>query len=316
MIPSYIDVDNIQTYLQIFFGLAVVFVGLQATRPPQVPVWLRKRPRPPRRSPAAVRAGGAARPHSDATPARAAPAAIEPRSCAVRTRRRQRQRRCRRGAPVARGLETRRPHRAVRRARGGRHAEPRGAGRAGSPGSSARTAPGKTTTFNARCGSSARTSGRVLLHGHDVTRTASAAPCAARPRSHVPARRVVELAHASTRTSRSAVRRRWAAAACCSQLVATPGQRKAIRRSCRRRDGAHRRRPRCASRQAALLTSGERRLVELARALAGRVRRDPARRAVVGPRPHRDRAFRPGTPTRRSPNGAPGCCSSSTTWHS
>ena len=31
VIPSYIDVDNIQSYIQIFFGLAVVFVGLRAT---------------------------------------------------------------------------------------------------------------------------------------------------------------------------------------------------------------------------------------------------------------------------------------------
>ena len=38
VVPSYIDVDNIQSYLQIFFGVAVVFVGLRATKPPSVPV--------------------------------------------------------------------------------------------------------------------------------------------------------------------------------------------------------------------------------------------------------------------------------------
>jgi branched-subunit amino acid ABC-type transport system permease component len=41
VIPSYIDVENIQAYIQIFFGLAVVFVGMRATRPPTVPQWMR-----------------------------------------------------------------------------------------------------------------------------------------------------------------------------------------------------------------------------------------------------------------------------------
>jgi ABC-type branched-subunit amino acid transport system ATPase component/branched-subunit amino acid ABC-type transport system permease component len=42
LIPAYVNVNNIQFYLQIGFGFAVVGVGLQSRRPPQVPAGLRR----------------------------------------------------------------------------------------------------------------------------------------------------------------------------------------------------------------------------------------------------------------------------------
>src|SRR5205823_584686 len=46
ILPTYVadwfSIDNIQSYLQIFFGFAVVFVGVAATKPPQVPPALQR----------------------------------------------------------------------------------------------------------------------------------------------------------------------------------------------------------------------------------------------------------------------------------
>ena len=46
IIPTYLEdvlgIDNIQAYVQIFFGFAVVFVGVLARKPPQVPLGLQR----------------------------------------------------------------------------------------------------------------------------------------------------------------------------------------------------------------------------------------------------------------------------------
>ena len=65
VVPSYIDVENIQSYIQIFFGVAVVFVGVRATKPPQVPDVAAEPPRPPRPSPPRRRAADASRARTD-----------------------------------------------------------------------------------------------------------------------------------------------------------------------------------------------------------------------------------------------------------
>ena len=140
VIPSYIDVENIQSYIQIFFGLAVVFVGLRATKPPQVPVWLRnlldrlggRRPPPSHRQLPCSRC------RTDAD--RSSPRSPDPIGCPHRRRRGRRQRpvgdRHRRRSTGERHGEVgtrpraRRHHGAVRRPRRGRLAEPRRAGRA------------------------------------------------------------------------------------------------------------------------------------------------------------------------------------------
>ena len=123
LIPGYITSSNIQTYLQIFFGLAVIVVGLQARHPASVPVAVAPAPRPPRRAPA-----------RDAPPA---PAARGRRRFAARRRRRS-------TPPGDRGrARARRPHRALRRPRRGRRPEPARRRSAASPGSSAPTAPAR-----------------------------------------------------------------------------------------------------------------------------------------------------------------------------
>ena len=177
VIPSYIDVDNIQSYIQIFFGLAVVFVGLRATRPPRFPSWLRN---------FLDWLGGA----SPGSRARRAPGAYADREPCARAGApsRRRRRRCPLD-PVPVGVNGR-----VRRPRRRRH--PLGLelveitvrfGGLVAVDSLSLEAPvgritgligpngaGKTTTFNAACGLVRANHGRVVLHGHDVTRTSPA----------------------------------------------------------------------------------------------------------------------------------------------
>ena len=201
--------------------------------------------------------------------------------------------------------------------RGGRRPEPRGAARPDHRADRAERRREDHDVQRLRRPRAPDDAGRVLLHGDDVTRAGAAARARhglGRTFQRVAA---VRLAHGRARTSRSGARRRWPAATCSRQLV---GRARATARSSATsadaRDGAHRHRPRCASVRRRCSPTGERRLVELARGLAGLVRRAPARRAVVGPRPHGDRALRRGAAARRGRARHRHSCSSSTTWRS
>ncbi len=259
VIPSYIDVDNIQAYIQIFFGLAVVFVGLRATRPPTVPQRLR----------AALDRLGGRRRAAETEVAPPAPAAtITPHAVQV--------------APPTpfelNGGEHGRDDTPTRRLElvdvsvrfGGLVAvdslnleAPAGriTGLIGPNGA------GKTTTFNAACGLVRTTRGRVLLHGADVTRSSPSSRARrglgrtfqrAELWSSLSVDENVSLGREAAMAGRGMV----------AQLAAAPGQSKTIRAAA---DVAMELTGITAlrDRQAALLTSGERRLVELARALAG-----------------------------------------------
>jgi ABC-type branched-subunit amino acid transport system ATPase component len=126
---------------------------------------------------------------------------------------------------------------------------------------------GKTTTFNACSGLVRPTSGRILLHGGDVTRTGTAR------RARLGLGRTFqrsELWPSLTVEQNVALGREAAMAGgnVVHQIVASPGDHKTVDDAVERAlalTGVESLR----ERQAALLTSGERRLVELARALAG-----------------------------------------------
>jgi ABC-type branched-subunit amino acid transport system ATPase component/branched-subunit amino acid ABC-type transport system permease component len=253
VIPAYIDVENIQSYIQIFFGLAVVFVGLRATRPPAVPQWLRDLlDRLGRRKKAA-----------------------EPVLPPV--------------APATSERLTLVPSLATTSSDGSGADTPRGLGlvdltvRFGGlvavdtlsleapigkiTGLIGPNGAGKTTTFNAACGLVKASRGRVLIHGADVTRSSPAARARrglgrtfqrAELWNSLSVGENVALGREAAMGGRSMLR----------QLFATPGQSKVITEaadSAMEVAGVTYLR----DRQASLLTSGERRLVELARALAG-----------------------------------------------
>jgi ABC-type branched-subunit amino acid transport system ATPase component len=254
LIPAYITADDINTYLQILFGFAVIGVGLQARHPASVPLALRRvldrlggrRPAGP--EPAAVPAAAPVAPV-------AAPVALVPDLVPNGA-----------AAPDSVGLEI--VELTVRY--GGLVAvdglsvdAPLGriTGLIGPNGA------GKTTTFNACSGLVRPTHGRVLLHGHDITHAGAAAR----------ARRGLgrtfqksELWPSLTVRENVALGREAAMAGgnVVQQITARPGDGKVVEESV---DEAIALTGIAAlrHRQAALLTSGERRLVELARSLAG-----------------------------------------------
>jgi ABC-type branched-subunit amino acid transport system ATPase component len=126
---------------------------------------------------------------------------------------------------------------------------------------------GKTTTFNAACGLVRVQQGQVAIHGTGVTR---ATPAARARRGLGRTFQRAELWNSLTVGENVALGREAGMAGrnLASQLVAAPGQRRTIAevtREAMRLTGVEGMR----DQQAALLTSGERRLVELARALAG-----------------------------------------------
>jgi ABC-type branched-subunit amino acid transport system ATPase component/branched-subunit amino acid ABC-type transport system permease component len=259
IIPSYIDIENIQSYLQIFFGVAVIGVGIRATRPPSTPEWLKN---------VLDRIGG--RPRADtSTAAEVGPTTVT--------------------APAPISMPT-----AVAAANGRRAAAVGGEGRSGlqlehitvrfgglvAVDGLAMEAPvgritgligpngaGKTTTFNAACGLVRAQQGTVVLNGTNITRSNPAA----RARrglgrtfqrselwNSLTVKENVELGRESGLAGRSLL----------TQLVGAPGQGHSIRTAAADAmalTGV----TALADRQAVLLTSGERRLVELARALAG-----------------------------------------------
>ena len=173
---------------------------------------------------------------------------------------------------------------------------------------------GKTTTFNACCGlvrPNARTRAPPRPRRHPPE---PAAARATRPRAHVPALRALELAHG--RGERGARPRSGdGGGGFVSQLVAQA--RATARRSTRLSThaialtgiDAAPRSPGCAAHLRVSAGSSS------SRAASPGLRRDPARRAVVGARPAETERFGQVLSTS-SPSGAPGCCSSSTTWRS
>ena len=243
LIPAYVTATDINTYLQILFGFAVIGVGLQARHPASVPVPLRRfldrlggrRPEAlaapagpvvavvPEPVPAAVTVGDAGLEIVDLTVRYGGLVAVDGLSL---------------GAPLGRitGL-----------------IGPNGAG--------------KTTTFNACSGLVRPTRGRILLHDHDITRAGAAAR----------ARRGLgrtfqksELWPSLTVEENVALGREAAMAGgnVFHQLTARPGDGEVVHESVDHAialTGIDALR----ERQAARLTSGERRLVELARSLAG-----------------------------------------------
>jgi ABC-type branched-subunit amino acid transport system ATPase component/branched-subunit amino acid ABC-type transport system permease component len=243
LIPAYVTATDINTYLQILFGFAVIGVGLQARHPASVPVPLqrlldrlggRRSEAPaapagpvvavvPEPLPAAVTAGDGGLEIVDLTVRYGGLVAVDGLSL---------------GAPLGRitGL-----------------IGPNGAG--------------KTTTFNACSGLVRPTRGRILLHDHDITRAGAAAR----------ARRGLgrtfqksELWPSLTVEENVALGREAAMAGgnVFHQLTARPGDGEVVHESVDHAialTGIDALR----ERQAARLTSGERRLVELARSLAG-----------------------------------------------
>ncbi|MEX1008701.1 MAG: branched-chain amino acid ABC transporter permease/ATP-binding protein [Acidimicrobiia bacterium] len=265
VIPSYINIENIQAYIQIFFGLAVVLVGLRATRPPSMPLWLRTLldrlggrrraveptalPEPAVIEPAeplvltpvvvpATVSANASGGDGDGEVAGDAPRGLELVEITVRFG----------GLVAVDSLNLEAPVGRVTGLIG-----PNGAG--------------KTTSFNAACGLVRTNQGRVLIHGTNVTRSTSAAR-ARRGLGRTFQR--AELWNSLSVDENVALGREAAMGgrSMLGQLAAAPGQRKTIRESA---DSAMALTGVTAlrARQAAQLTSGERRLVELARALAG-----------------------------------------------
>jgi ABC-type branched-subunit amino acid transport system ATPase component/branched-subunit amino acid ABC-type transport system permease component len=259
VIPSYIDVENITAYIQIFFGLAVVFVGLRATKPPRVPLGLRR---------FLDRLGG--RRHVAAEEAAALPVAIQPSPTFV--------------VPTPAGADTNGGERARATDGAARGLElvditvrfgglvavdtlsleapvGRVTGLIGPNGA------GKTTTFNAACGLVRANRGRVLIHGANVTRST---PAARARRGLGRTFQRAELWNSLSVDENVALGREAAMGgrSMLGQLAAAPGQRKAIRDAADAAMEITGIAP-LRDRQASLLTSGERRLVELARALAG-----------------------------------------------
>ena len=245
LIPAYVTSSDINTYLQILFGFAVIGVGLQARHPASVPMPLRR---------LLDRLGGR-RPH--APPARAVPAiAAVRRADAGGDRAGGRPRRAR----------DRGPHRPLRRPRGGRRPEPAGPAR---PHHRAHRPQWRRQDDHVQ---------RVLRSGAPGSRSHPAA----RPRPDPRRRRRAgrrglgrtfqksELWPSLTVEENIALGREAAMAggSVVHQVSARPGDSKLVHESVDHAialTGIEALR----DRQAALLTSGERRLVELARSLAG-----------------------------------------------
>ncbi len=258
LVPAYVTVDDINIYLQILFGFAVIGVGLQARRPASVPVPIRnfldrlggRRPvapapvgTPALASPRASAPTVALEPvhtngHATPTPTPGVGAGLEIVELVVRYG----------GLVAVDGLSLQAPRGRITGLIG-----PNGAG--------------KTTTFNACSGLVRPTRGRVLLDGHNVTRLG---PAARARRGLGRTFQKSELWPSLTVEENIALGREAAMAGgnVVSQLVARPAERRTVVDAVdvaieltgigTLRD-----------RQAALLTSGERRLVELARSLAG-----------------------------------------------
>ncbi len=247
LIPAYVDVGNINIYLQMLFGFAVIGVGLQARHPASVPMPLRRfldrlggrRPVPePEREPSAPSAGPTLVPVPATPPAAALAPGLEIAELTVRYG----------GLLAVDGLSLEAPCGRITGLIG-----PNGAG--------------KTTTFNACSGLVRPTRGRILLHGADVTRASTARRARAGlgrtfQRSELWPSLTVEQNVALGREAA------LAGGSVVHQIVARPGDHRAIDDAVEHAlamTGVESLR----DRQAARLTSGERRLVELARALAG-----------------------------------------------
>ena len=244
ILPSYIDIENIQAYLQIAFGAAVVTVGVLSSRPPSVPRWLRTamdrlggRTAQPTVSESTAEPVG---PAAAGTPAHTPPvgSGLELRDVTVRFG----------GLVAVSGLSVEAPVGRITGLIG-----PNGAG--------------KTTTFNAACGLVKTQEGTVSVHGTNLNRSSSASR-ARRGLGRTFQR--AELWNSLSVQENVALGREagLAGRGMFSQLIAAPGQRRTIH------DAAAEAMELAgvtalADQQAALLTSGERRLVELARALAG-----------------------------------------------
>ncbi len=247
LIPAYVTSDDINTYLQILFGFAVIGVGLQARHPASVPAPIRRlldrlggrRPEPaPTPAPSSAVVSEPAPVLAVVPEATEARAGLEIVDLSVRYG----------GLVAVDGLNVDAPLGRITGLIG-----PNGAG--------------KTTTFNACSGLVRPARGRILLHGRDVTRSGTAAR----------ARRGLgrtfqksELWPSLTVEENIALGREAAMAGghFFNQIAARPGDAKVVHESVDQAIALtdieslrHR--------QAALLTSGERRLVELARSLAG-----------------------------------------------
>jgi ABC-type branched-subunit amino acid transport system ATPase component/branched-subunit amino acid ABC-type transport system permease component len=246
LIPAYIDANNIELYLQILFGFSVIGVGLQARHPVSVPASMRRfldRLGGRRPEPTPDLAGPALVAVSEPAPAVAvarvpAGPGLEIVDLMVRYG----------GLVAVDGLSLQAPLGRITGLIG-----PNGAG--------------KTTTFNACSGLVRPTRGQILLHGRDVTRSSSA----------VRARRGLgrtfqkaELWPSLTVEENIALGREAAMAGghALSQIAARPGDARIVHEAVDRAIALTGVEP-LRHRQAALLTSGERRLVELARSLAG-----------------------------------------------
>jgi ABC-type branched-subunit amino acid transport system ATPase component/branched-subunit amino acid ABC-type transport system permease component len=246
LIPAYVDIGNINISMQMLFGFAVIGVGLQARHPASVPAPIRRvLDRLGGRRRAADTAAPSAAPVLAAVPMAPSPVAAGPGGdglaivdLTVRFG----------GLVAVDGLSLQAPLGRITGLIG-----PNGAG--------------KTTTFNACSGLVRPTSGRILLHGHDVTR---AGPASRARRGLGRTFQRSELWPSLTVEENVALGREAAMAGgnALHQITAGPGDGRVVHEAVERAialTGIDRLR----DRQAALLTSGERRLVELARSLAG-----------------------------------------------
>ena len=308
IIPTYLEdvlgIDNIQAYVQVFFGFAVVFVGVLARKPPQVPLGLQR----------FLNRLGGRRPAEEAAAAAEVPVAVPvgalgPLVPATVNGK---------GgdgvaAPDRTGLEIV----GVTVRFGGLVAVDKlslaaPAGRV--TGLIGPNGAGKTTTFNACSGITRPNEGRIVLHGNNITRLGPAAR-ARRGLGRTFQRSELWNSLSVDENVALGLEASMAGGGLVSQIITKPGQRKRIRAAV---DDAlvltgiaHLR-----ERQVALLTTGERRLVELARAAW------PARSTSSSSTSRRPGSTRPkpsssvmSSRTSR-PSVEPGCCWWSTTWRS
>jgi len=245
--PSYLadwlGIDNIAAYVQMFFGLgAVVFVGSISKRPPQMPPGLQRfLDRLGGRKRASAEQREAAVPAPAVAPVAARPpdhTGLEVEGITVRFG----------GLVAVDHLSLAAPVGRITGLIG-----PNGAG--------------KTTTFNACSGLQKPSEGRVVLHGKNVTRLGPAAR-ARRGMGRTFQRSELWPSLSVEENVALGLEASMAGAGALSQLVGKPGDRKRIEAAVDRAlalTGVEQLR----DRQVALLTTGERRLVELARCLAG-----------------------------------------------